>query len=188
MSFMKLLGLSAENSGDSRDSGSMSVREIADRLSHLDPPRANWIAAFAMVLARAARADLEISRSELESMREIVGDVGGLTEEEAQLVVEMAAHRNQLRGVSEDYLAAREFRRLAADGDNERLLGCLFAVTAADDSISLVEEEELRQVANELGIEHAEFTRIRSRFREKREVMRTFLRAGGQQSVDSDGS
>ncbi|HSN53872.1 MAG TPA: TerB family tellurite resistance protein, partial [Candidatus Sulfomarinibacteraceae bacterium] len=59
-----------------------------------------------------------------------------------------------------------------AEGDRERLLHCLFAVTAADDSISLVEEEEIRQVANELGVEHAQFTEIRAAFRDKREVLR----------------
>ncbi len=52
------------------------------------------------------------------------------------------------------------------------MLRCLFAVTAADDSISLAEEEELRQVASELGLELADYTSIRSEFRDQREVLR----------------
>ena len=152
-------------------SESSAVRDIALRLSDLDPDRAHWIAAFAMVLARAARADLDISPEELDAMQKIVHEVGNLPEDQASLVAEMAAHRNQLLGVTEDYLSTREFKRVAAEGDAERLLHCLFAVTAADDSISLVEEEELRQVANELGIDHAEFTAIRSRFSEKRAIL-----------------
>jgi uncharacterized tellurite resistance protein B-like protein len=125
-----------------------------------------------MVLARAARADLDISREELRKMQEIVHEIGGLPEEQASLVAEMAAHRNELLGTTEDYLSTREFRNVAGEGDAERLLHCLFAVTAADDSISLVEEEEVRQVANELGIEPPAFNRIRAEFRDKRAVLK----------------
>jgi hypothetical protein len=45
-------------------------------------------------------------------------------------------------------------------------------VCAADDSISLVEEEEVRQVASELGFSHREYTEARAAFRDKREVLR----------------
>jgi uncharacterized tellurite resistance protein B-like protein len=151
---------------------SEAVRDIVSRLEAESEDRAYWIAAFSMVLSRAARADLEISSEELGKMKEIVRDYGVLPEETASLVVEMAAQHNQLLGVTEEYLATREFRRLAQDGDRERLLHCLFAVCAADDSISVVEEEEVRQVANELGLEHGHYTAARSAFREKREVLR----------------
>ena len=153
-------------------SGSAAVRDIARYLSDLDSDQARWISAFAMVLARAARADLDISPEELHAMQKIVHEVGGLPEEQASMVAEMAAHRNELLGVTEDYLATREFKKVAVEGDAKRLLHCLFAVTAADDSISLVEEEEVRQVANELGIDHSEFTSIRAAFREKRAVLK----------------
>jgi tellurite resistance protein len=111
-------------------------------------------------------------------MAELLERHGGLEPERAQLVAEMAAHRNELLGPSEDYLATREFRRVAGPGDAESLLHCLFAVTAADDSISLREEEEIRQIATELGIEHAGFTAVRALFREKRAVLRDPGRAG----------
>ncbi len=158
------------------NSESSAVRDIALRLADLGPERARWVAAFAMVLARAARADLDISQEELDAMRKIVHEVGGLPEDQASLVAEMAAHRNELLGVTEDYLSTREFKRVAGEGDVERLLHCLFVVTAADDTISLVEEEEVRQVANELGVEHAEFTAVRAQFREKRAVLRGLAR------------
>ena len=171
MSIFDWLAGRSEGAGEP-DQRSAATRDIVDRLTGLPPDRAVWVASFAMVLARAARADLEISGEELAAMSEIVERVGGVPSDQAQLVAEMAAHRNQLLGASEDYLATREFKAVAGDGDRERLLHCLFAVTAADDSISLVEEEEIRQVANELGIEHTEFSEIRAAFREQREVLR----------------
>jgi len=172
MSIFDWLKNSSAERQSAEGSESTAVRDIAQRLSNLDPDRARWIAAFAMVLARAARADLDISSEELGEMQKIVHEIGGLPEDQAALVAEMAAHRNELLGVTEDYLSTREFKNVAADGDAERLLHCLFAVTAADDSISLVEEEEVRQVANELGVDHSEFTAIRATYREKREVLR----------------
>jgi uncharacterized tellurite resistance protein B-like protein len=105
-------------------------------------------------------------------MRQLLQEYGGLDPEQASLVADMATQRNMLLGASDDYLATREFRRIARDGDREKVLHCLFAISAADDSISLVEEEEIRQVANELGVEHAEFNAIRARFRDHREVLK----------------
>jgi uncharacterized tellurite resistance protein B-like protein len=88
------------------------------------------------------------------------------------LVTEIASNQSLKRGVSEDYLATREFRKIATRQNREQLLQCLFAVCAADDSISVREEEEVRQVANELGLTHSEYLAARSTFSEKREVLR----------------
>ncbi|MFV2071483.1 MAG: TerB family tellurite resistance protein [Thermoanaerobaculales bacterium] len=148
------------------------MSDIKQRLQSLPTERAQWIAAFAMVLARAARADLDISSDEIRVMEEVVREYGELPPDQAALVVEMASHRNQLLGVTEDYLATREFNRVARDGDRERILHCLFAVCAADDTISVVEEEEVRQVASELGLAHEQYVSARAAFRDKRAVLR----------------
>nr|NIM62462.1 hypothetical protein [Acidobacteriota bacterium]NIQ87098.1 hypothetical protein [Acidobacteriota bacterium] len=44
---------------------------------------------------------------------------------------------------------------------------CLFAVGAADDSISTTEDNVVRQIADELELEHPDFIAVRSRFREQ---------------------
>jgi uncharacterized tellurite resistance protein B-like protein len=150
---------------------SAAVREIVARLGDLPAERAQWIASFAMILARTARADFLISPEEQAAMQAVLEEHVGLDATQSALVADMAAHRDELLGSSEGYLATREFRKVASDGDSERLLHCLFAVSAADHSISLVEEEEIRQIANELGIEHGDFNRIRGGFRDKRAVL-----------------
>jgi len=176
MSIFEWLGFSSNDNNAPSVQESSAVNDIVVRLKHLDPGRARWVAAFAMVMARAARADFEISGEEFQAMERILREYGGLDAEQSTLAAEMAAHRNQLLGASEDYLATREFRKIAAEGDSQKVLHCLFAVSAADDSISLVEEEEIRQVANELGVEHAEFNAIRARFRDKREILKKTAR------------
>lgn len=172
MSIFDWLGLTGKGAGAPDMPGSSAVRDIGNRLGDLDPDRARWIAAFAMVMARAARADFEISGREFRVMEKVVMEYGNLEPEQATLVAEMAAHRNQMLGASEDYLATREFKKISSEADREGLLHCLFAVSAADDSISLVEEEEIRQAASELGIEHDQFIAVRTRYRDQREVLR----------------
>ncbi len=108
----------------------------------------------------------------------IVRDLGGLSEDDARLVVEMATHDALTRAASREYLATRELKRLASAEDRRRLLHCLFAVCAADDSISLEEEQEVRQVASELGFELKDYTKARSAFRAQREVLRGLPGAG----------
>ena len=166
------LGLSSPDTAVDDEQNSAAVRSVAERLDGLDPDRARLVAALAMVLARAARADLETSNREMALIASILQHYAGLSVDHADLVTEMVSHRNQLFGVTEDYMATREFKKLATELELDCILKCLFAVCAADDSISLVEEEEVRQVASELGLEHADYVTARSAFRDKREVLR----------------
>jgi uncharacterized tellurite resistance protein B-like protein len=172
MSILKWLGVVPSDDGDDRAGWPDAVRELASKLDELSPEEARRLAAFALVLARAARADMEVEPEEIAEIASIVRSESGLSADRAELVAEMAAHRNQLLGAGQDYLATREYRQLSDRDQRLQLLRCLFAVTAADHSISLAEEDELRQVASELGLELADYTSIRSEFRDKREVLR----------------
>jgi len=173
-SIFELLGLreSEEAAAVVSQVESTDIAEIGARLEGLEEDRARYIVIFAMVLARAARADLEVSDNERWVMVQILREHAGLPEDQAELAVEMVAHRNQLFGVTEDYLATRLFKDVATDEHLECMLRCLFAVCAADDSITLVEEEEVRQIASELGLTHEQFIEARHAFREKREVLK----------------
>jgi len=131
----------------------------------MDPDRAKFIAAFAYLLSRVARADLTIAPQETAEMERIVMQQGGLPEEQAILVVQMAKTQSILFGATENYLVTREFNKIASHEQKLGLLHCLFAVTASDESISTVEDNEVSQIADELRIEHREFIDVRSRFR-----------------------
>jgi uncharacterized tellurite resistance protein B-like protein len=63
-------------------------------------------------------------------------------------------------------------------GERRELLDCLFAVSAADDSISSPEETQIRQIASELGFDLAELVAARSAWSGKREVLRGLKRPG----------
>jgi uncharacterized tellurite resistance protein B-like protein len=173
MSIFKFLGLQGVETPREAETGdTATVRRIVEQLDHMDPERARFIAAFAFVLARVANADLEISEDETRLMEAIVREIGGLEAEQAILVVQMAKSHNRLFGATEDFLVTREFRAIADRDDKERLLHCLFAVAAADDTITTAEDERVRQIATELGVGHQDFVEIRSHYSDKREVIK----------------
>jgi uncharacterized tellurite resistance protein B-like protein len=142
-----------------------SVRKIIRALDQLDADRAKFIAAFAYLLGRVARADLNISEEETRTMERIVKERGQLPEEQAIIVVQIAKTQNLLFGGTENYLVTREFNKVATHDEKMSLLHCLFAVAAADESISTVEDNEVSQIADELRIEHKDFISVRSQFR-----------------------
>ena len=99
-----------------------------------------------------------------------------LPEDHAVLVVQIAKSQARLFGGTENFLVTREFNELADREQKEELLDCLFAVSAADDSISSVEEAQIRQIASELGFTHRQFVDARGGYSHQREVMRGLRR------------
>ena len=164
MHLRKLLGLGADSSESSSTSG--SVREIADALDRLPPDRARHLAAFAYTLGRVAHADLEVSAEETRSMERILRRLAGLSEDEAILIVRIAKSQHELFGSTESYVVTREFARNATEEEKRVLLECLFAVSASDEEVSGVEESEIRRIAGELDLSHADFIAARSQYRE----------------------
>ena len=149
-----------------------TVRRIMAELETLEPARARFLAAFAYLLGRVARADLNVSEAETTRMVEIVERVGGLPEAQSLVVVEIAKHQNRLFGGTEDFLVTREFREISSDAQRQELLECLFAVSAADDAISSDEDAQIWQIASALGIEHAEYIRVRITYASKLTLLR----------------
>ena len=143
------------------------MREIAARLERLPQKTAQFLAGFAYVLARVANADLEIAEAEADEMRRVVRELAELSADEADLVVEIAKSQARLLGGTENYVVTREFRRNSTPAERAKLLGCLYAVTAADGTISTAESREIANVAEELGFTRAEANALRSLYRDR---------------------
>ena len=171
MSLLPWLKLDREGRSAS-SSETDTVRKITRALDQLEPEKAKFVAAFAYMLSRAARADLKIELRETETMERIVAEHGQLPEEQAIVAVQIAKSQSILFGGTENYLVSREFGALASLPQKLALLDCLFAVAAADGSISTVEDNEISQIADELRIEHKDFIRVRSQYRECLAVLR----------------
>jgi len=165
MSILKYFGLEPPDSPPG-NAETQTVRRITEALDRLEPEQARYIAGFAYVLSRVARADLKISEPETRAMERIVSEVGWLPEEQAVIVVQIAKTQNKLFGGTENFLVTREFNNLATRDQKLALLDCLFAVAASEASISAKEDNEIRQIADELRLEHRDFIAVRSRHRQ----------------------
>jgi len=173
MSIFKFLGLTKEQlDRGSRTAETETVRKIVQKLENLPEDQARYIAAFAYLLSRAARADMEISAQETAVIERIVMKEGGLSEDLAIIVVQMAKIQNQLFGATEDYLVTREFERMATQEQKLALLECLFAVTAADENITSAEDNVVRQISSELRLPHSDYIAARLGFREHLAVIK----------------
>jgi uncharacterized tellurite resistance protein B-like protein len=174
MSIWKFLGLGEETEGATKSARAETdtVRKIVARLEEMEPEKARYLAAFAYILSRAARADLKICEDETRSMERIVMEEGKLPEDQAIIVVQMAKTQSRLFGGTENFLVTREFNKIATREQKIALLHCLFAVSAADLSISTIEDNEVSQIARELGLDHREFISVRSSYREHLAVLK----------------
>jgi len=144
-----------------------TVRRIAGQLDRLPRDKARYLASFAYVLARVAHADLEIDASEVEEMERMVRDVAHLSDAEAALVVQIAKSQATHLGGTENYVVTREFRELATKEQRAELLQCIYAVAAADGTISGAETTEIQLIAEELGFTRPEANALRSAYRDK---------------------
>jgi uncharacterized tellurite resistance protein B-like protein len=173
MSLWKMLGLSdAEAVKKSSLGETETVRKIVRALEQLPPEKARYVAAFSYVLSRVAHSDQKISLEETRIMEEIIMRVGQLSEEQAIIAVQMAKTQSLLLGGIEDYVVTREFNRIATLEEKTALLHCLYAVAEASGSISAVEDNEIRQIADELKFSHSEFIDIRLQHKEHLEVLK----------------
>ncbi len=170
-SLLKFLGLEASPSA-AESVETETVRKITEQLDQLPHEQARFVAAFAYILGRVANADLNISGAETRSMERIVVEQAGLPPEQAVIVVQMAKSQNRLFGGTENFLVTQEFNKLATRDQKLALLRCLFAVSAADKSVSVVEDNEIRQISRELRLDHRDFIDVRVEFRDHLAVLK----------------
>jgi uncharacterized tellurite resistance protein B-like protein len=166
----RLVGLGDGGGEDARDTA--TVRRIARELDALPPAEARFLAAFAYVLARVARADLEISGEETEQMIRLVREYSTLSEAQALLVVQMAKTSATALAGTENYLVTRQFKEMSNRAQRVDLLRCLFAVAAADNDISVVENTEITQIGQELGFTGPEIASVRAAYRDQLSVLK----------------
>ena len=178
-SILKFLGMEEHASPVAHAaSQTEAVREITRKLENLEPEKARYVAKFAYILSRVANADMNISEEETREMERIVREIGGLPEEQAVVVVHMAKTRNLVFGGTDNFLVTREFNKEATPEQKLQLLDCLFAVSASEDGISTVEDNEIRQISSELLMEHRDYIAVRLRYRDQLSVLKDLPGAG----------
>ncbi len=144
---------------------SAPLRDLVNALDRLEPSRAQYLARFAYLLGRVARADEHVSDDETKAMERLLAEHGGLSPEQAMLVVSIAKATHAMLGVTADFAITQEFTDATAYEERLALARCLFAVAASDARISTAEEAEVHRITNQLRIERPDLTQIRLQYK-----------------------
>ncbi len=166
----KLLGSNKSGEGES-EKHTGTIEEMSAILDDMDSIEAQKLAGLAYLMARVAHSDLDIDTEELKKIAEIVKEFTDLSDEKTEKLVQLARRRNELLG-TEGFVISRHLRKISSGEELTKVLHCLFAVAGADDSISAEEEASLRQISSELGFSSNQFVMIRSKYRDKRDVLK----------------
>jgi uncharacterized tellurite resistance protein B-like protein len=145
---------------------------VSRALDALEDGRARYVAAFAYLMGRVARADSRITGRELDLMTRLVGEEADLTPSESEVVITLALGEVKRFGGTHNYLVTRAFAAQSTHGQRLGLIRCLFALAAADESVGTLEDNEIRGISRELGIEHADFVRARLEVRQHLAVLK----------------
>jgi uncharacterized tellurite resistance protein B-like protein len=168
MSLWTRLGLGRPPDGPKFD----SLEDIEAALTGLDPARRRYVACFTYILTRSARADHQVTDREAREMERLVAEHVGIPVDRAAEAVRLAGIQARRSGGTDDFVVTREFDTFASHAQKLALVDALFAVSGVDASIVTIEDNEIRRIANELKIEHAEYIAIRSKHLAHLEVLR----------------
>jgi uncharacterized tellurite resistance protein B-like protein len=145
---------------------------VVDVLEDLEPARARYVAGFAYLLGRIAGADSHVSPDEAALMKQLIIEEGRVSAGEAEAIVRLALDDNRRFGGTHNLIVTRELTEVTSLEQRLGILRCLFAMSAADASVQVVEDNEIRRISQELRIEHGDFIRARLEVREHLAVLR----------------
>lgn len=163
MSLLRFLGLAGDESGRGAEPDSLVA--LAERLDSMEPAAARLAAAFAYLLARVAGADLRTDDLEQSAIADHLEAFADLDAETAGVLAAAAVEVADRHGATDDHLVARAFQEMAEDEERLRLLRCLYAVAAADDTITTVEDNEVFEIASAIGVRRSDVVAIRSEWK-----------------------
>ncbi len=139
--------------------------ELLAALDRLEPARAHYLARFAFLLGRVARADEHFSEEEARAIEIILIEQAHLPAAQAMLVVNLARTSKQMFSATEDFMVTQQFADTASYEERLSLAHCLFAVAGSDERISIAEETELHRITNQLHIAGPDLQKMRLQYR-----------------------
>lgn len=139
------------------------VEPIRGALDRLKPRHAQYLSAYAAVLARVAYTDREISPEEAKVMTRIIQDVDEVPETDAELIVAIANGSARTLGDEAGREATRLLGTVATRAQRLGLLRCLFAVAGAHGGVSQDEFHKIEHIGRELGLSATDLESCRLR-------------------------
>lgn len=171
--FDKLFG-SAEENRDLDPEYSATMDKIERSLSHLPESEARYLACVALLTARVANIDHDISAGEKNRIIEVYVKTLKLSAEHALAVLSIAIASEEAATV-EFHLVTRRLNELASREQKVGLLRTLFFV-AAEDDITEQESDNIGSIASALMLPRSDFLEVRAEYREQRKIFKDLPR------------
>lgn len=165
----KLLGTNKETSTKSVQTRS-ELEKVQKTLTSIDQEKAPYIACIALLAARLAGADMDISPGEKQRIAEILQQQIHISPEEARAAAEIATEQ-ELANSIEHHKITELINDLANSEQKLELIRALFYV-ACDEDISEVESEKIRSISKALRISNDQYISIRSDFSKHRSILK----------------
>jgi len=119
------------------------------------------------LLSRVAYVDLEITEGEVKKMKEVLQEWTKLSEGSIIAIREMAiSEMKELCGL-ENHLYVYPLNDVLDKKEKNEILSALFAISAADGSVSSMESEEIRTICKGLKLPHDHYIAARATVAEK---------------------
>jgi tellurite resistance protein len=147
--------------GHDPDADVASLRRAISQIDALPFERRRFLAGYAYILVRIARADADINDAETARMEQAVSAAGDLPEAQGALLVALAGRMGSLFGAAEDYALTRAFARTSSPQECQRLMRACVAVSVVDGALTSAETTELYEIGRELGFSAEDVDAIR---------------------------
>ena len=169
MGLLEILGV---KKGDGKHEELGELHRIVEEILGDQPEeKIKLVTGYAGVLGKVSYADMKMSQVELDRIEVLLKERLGLDGEDAARIVRvMDTDRVTLYSV-EDHLYTRLLNDVLSHGEKLDLLTALFAVAAANDAISNLEDNTIRVISKGLLLSHKEFIDARLKYRDHLEVL-----------------
>jgi len=172
MNLFEILGLTPRpERADDMEKGSL-YQQLESCLSGLPENEIRFVAGLAGLLGRVALADMKLEAEEIAEIRRILQEESTLSTAQVDRVLRLIElHAEEYFGAENVYYT-RLINQSATKVQKLEVLYAVFAVAAANGSISAEEEAEIRTIASGLLLTHQEYIEIRIQFRDQLDVLR----------------
>jgi uncharacterized tellurite resistance protein B-like protein len=172
MNLFEILGLTPRQEREvDLERGSL-YEKLESCFTDLPEPEIKFIAGLAGLLGRVALADMKLQKEELAEIRRILQEETSLTTEQTERVLRLIElHADEYFGAENVYYT-RLINQAAEKVQKLEVLHAVFAVAAANGSISTEEEAEIRTIASGLLLTHQEYIDVRIQFRDQLDILR----------------
>ena len=138
--------------GSEDDATDEAPEPIRGAIEGLKPRHARYLSAYAVVLARIAYADRDVTLDETALMSRILQEVDDVPTNDAELIVAIAVGGARRLGEDEGREAALTLGKVATRAQRLGLLRCLFGVAAAHRGVSADESGKIAEICRELAL------------------------------------